>query len=98
MKWSVLAVVVACVSAACAAPSRASSGSLASRATSPAPPSASLASAAGTREKVFCQMEKPTGSNLSRKVCRTQDQIDAESQAAQDAIHLMLKSGATMRP
>ncbi len=98
MKRSALAIVAAGLAAACAGSTRSSSASPASRATSPASASAAVASAAGKPEKVFCQVERPTGSNMSRLVCRTQEQISAESQAAQDAIHLMPKSGATMRP
>ncbi len=88
MNRTVLALLVAApLAAACAASSRSLS----------APPAASRASpATGTRERMLCQAEKPVGSNMARMVYRTQEQIDAESQAAQDAIHLM-PSGETIR-
>ncbi len=95
MNRTALALLVAApLAAACAGSSRSLSAPPAASRASPA----TLATTTGSREKMLCQAEKPVGSNMARMVCRTQEQIDAESRAAQDAIHLMPKSGETIRP
>ena len=48
-------------------------------------------------DKVICQMERPLGSNIARRVCRTEEATAAERQAAQDAIRLAPKSGLSPR-
>jgi hypothetical protein len=40
-------------------------------------------------QKLICQMERPVGSNIPKRVCRTQAQIDRERESAQDKIREM---------
>ncbi len=89
MNRILLALVVAApLAAACAAPAKSTSAS---------PSSPPLASAAEKPQKTVCRSERPLGSNIARVVCRTQDQMDAERQAAQDAIHAGPKTGPSQQ-
>lgn len=40
-------------------------------------------------QKLICQMERPLGSNIPKRVCRTQAQIDRERDSAQDKMREM---------
>ena len=40
-------------------------------------------------QKLICQMERPVGSNIPKRVCRTQAQIDRERESAQDKMREM---------
>ena len=40
-------------------------------------------------QKLICKRENVTGSNLRRKVCRTQAQIDADKEASDQLLHDM---------
>ena len=40
-------------------------------------------------QKLICKSEHVTGSNLRRKVCRTQAQIDADKEASDQLLHDM---------
>jgi hypothetical protein len=53
------------------------------------PASAASDKAAKAPEKKICHREVPTGSITPVKVCRTQGQIDANTQQAQDQIDRM---------
>jgi hypothetical protein len=39
---------------------------------------------AGKSDGMICRMEQPTGSSISREVCRTPEQMEADRQAADD--------------
>ena len=39
---------------------------------------------AGKSDKLICKQEQPTGSSISREVCRTPEQIEADRKAADD--------------
>jgi hypothetical protein len=39
---------------------------------------------AGNSDNMVCKMEQPTGSSISRQVCRTPEQIEADRKAADD--------------
>jgi hypothetical protein len=39
---------------------------------------------AGRSDKMICRMEQPTGSSISREVCRTPEQMEADRKAADD--------------
>ena len=43
--------------------------------------------------KLICEMERPVGSNIPKRVCRTQAEIDRERAAAQDKIREISRSG-----
>ena len=76
-----LAAALACASAP-SYPARSAlhEGTLAAEA-----PAASTASApsSGDGPKLICSLERPTGSNIMRRVCRSQDQVDRDREAAQ---------------
>ena len=40
-------------------------------------------------QKLICEMERPVGSNIPKRVCRTKAQIDRERDAAQDKMREM---------
>jgi hypothetical protein len=77
-----------------AAPAAAPAAAASPAATSPASPAVASAAA---KPRVICTMERPLGSNIAQRVCRTEEAVNAERQAAQDAIHLAPKSGPTAR-
>lgn len=58
-------------------------------------PASGLAKVNERGEKVICRMERPIGSNIAEMVCRTQESMDAQSQASQDAIRGAMKSGVS---
>jgi len=39
---------------------------------------------AGKSDRMVCRQETPTGSSISREVCRTPEQIEADRKAADD--------------
>jgi hypothetical protein len=39
---------------------------------------------AGKSDKMICKVEQPTGSSISREVCRTPEQVEADRKAADD--------------
>jgi hypothetical protein len=41
---------------------------------------------AGRSDKLICKMEQPTGSSISREICRTPEQIEADRKAADDML------------
>jgi hypothetical protein len=47
--------------------------------------------------KMICTWEKPIGSNISEKVCRTPEQIEQEREDTQRAIH-STPGGSPMQP
>lgn len=65
---------------ACAAPR----GSAPSSSASPAS-GAQAANAQSPKPQLICRTERPTGSNIPQRICYTQEELDAMSQAAQDA-------------
>lgn len=84
---------VAFLGLACAAPSRT---------TAPASGTASAAPArkdtgAVATSPLICRTERPTGSNYPRRVCYRQEDLDATSQAAQDAHRRATSSNAQIR-
>ena len=57
-----------------------------------APAPAAQAVAAKPEKKKVCTRERPMGSNMSRKVCRTVDEMQAQSDDSRDAMRdLMLR-------
>ncbi len=91
MNRSVALLSLLLASTGCAGARSASSGTAA--------PTADKSAVASTtaKPKVICRTEKPLGSNIARTICRSPEEIEAERQAAQDAIHNAPKSGASMR-
>ena len=53
----------------------------------PAAAPAATAKSAGSG-KLICKREKMTGSNIPRKVCRTQEQIDQEKEHDKEVAHM----------
>jgi hypothetical protein len=73
--------LVACL-AAFAIPLAATAQQSPNPAPTPAPPAPKVAEAKNDPNKLICTMEKVTGSNLKRRVCKTQAQLDQEKQHA----------------
>jgi hypothetical protein len=44
---------------------------------------------ASGEQKLVCSTERPVGSNIPKRVCRTPEQIEREREAAQDKIRSM---------
>jgi hypothetical protein len=81
---STVALVVAFLSTACEAPRGSGSASGAANAAAPAPP-------------LVCRTERPTGSNIPRRVCYTQEELDQTILEAQDAHRRALSQPAPPR-
>ena len=64
-------------------------------ATSQPRPQSGLATHDENGNKLICRMERPIGSNIAEMVCRTQESVDAQRQAAQTAIQNLPRSGAS---
>lgn len=92
----VLVAASACAGARGSATPPAAPAAAPAAAASPTAASPAVASAAA-KPRVICTMERPLGSNIAQRVCRTEEAVNAERQAAQDAIHLAPKSGPTAR-
>ncbi len=45
---------------------------------------APAAKPAGAKDDLVCTMEKPVGTNIARRVCRRQEDVDTERAATQD--------------
>ncbi len=88
-----LALLLLSISSACAG---ASSSAASSHGAASAPQPAAVATD-GPKSKVICRTERPLGSNIARTVCNTQEELDAQSQAAQDAMRLAPKSGSSKK-
>ncbi|MEK7705971.1 MAG: hypothetical protein AAB426_13495 [Myxococcota bacterium] len=52
------------------------------------------AAVSAPKQKVRCTWEKPIGSNISRKVCRSVEQIERERQSSQEAIERIRPQGS----
>ncbi len=78
-------VLAASLAAGCAAPRSSAPSSSASAPLAQAAP-------AQSQPQLICRMERPTGSNIPQRVCRTQEEIDAMSLSAQDAIRKATQS------
>ncbi len=91
-----LALLLLSISSACAGASSSAAPSGAASAPQPAATPAAVATA-GPKSKVICRTERPLGSNIARTVCNTQEELDAQSQAAQDAMRLAPKSGSSKK-
>jgi hypothetical protein len=76
---------------ACATPSATAGGP--SQVKAQAGSQATAAAAAPEQPKLICDMERPVGSNIPRRVCRTPEQAERERQAAQDKIREMSRPG-----
>ena len=89
-----LSVLLALLAGACAANrSRASSASA-----SPAPGAQAATVAKGTEPQLVCRNEYPTGSNIPKRVCYAEDELDAAGPAAQDDLRrAMQKASAQPR-
>jgi hypothetical protein len=86
-----LASILALASA-CAAPMATAGGPAPLKAQAgTAQPSASGANP--EEQKLICETERPVGSNIPRRVCRTPEQIDREREAAQAKIRSMQTPG-----
>ena len=83
---SLLALTAACAS------STASSGTAATKSQSPG---ATVTADKTTHEesKLICEMERPVGSLIPKRVCRTQAQIDKERADAQDQMREASRPG-----
>jgi hypothetical protein len=56
-------------------------------------PAAASKPTASDDDKLICEMERPVGSNIPKRVCRTQAQIDREREAAQDKMRELTRPG-----
>ncbi len=72
--------IAALLATGCAAPR---SGAAASSTTGA--PGAQTARA-DPKQQLICRTERPTGSNIPQRVCYTQEELDAKSLSAQDAL------------
>ena len=77
-----LASILALASA-CAGPSATAGGKAPLKAQAGAAQPATPG-AAPEEQKLVCAMERPVGSNIPRRVCRTPEQIEREREAAQE--------------
>jgi hypothetical protein len=82
-----LASILALASA-CAGPSATVGGSAPLKAQAGAA-QPGVTTATPDSQKLICTSERPVGSNIPKKVCRTQEQIDRERDAAQDKMREM---------
>jgi len=78
-----LAVILACAGPRSSAPPSAAAPDAAPRADASAVPVKDTVKVADSQ--LICRMERPTGSNIPKRVCFTQDQLDAMRAAAGDA-------------
>jgi hypothetical protein len=79
-----LASILALASA-CATTSAPASGTAPVRSQAATGQTAAPAVASGD-QKLVCSTERPVGSNIPKRICRTPEQIERERQAAQDKI------------
>ena len=42
---------------------------------------------------MICKMEKPTGSNIATRVCRTPEELEKERELARDSMQSMTRGG-----
>jgi hypothetical protein len=88
-----MAVVGAIAFLACAGPSK-----QVPRDATKAPESDSVKAAAEQdkkdQQKMICSLERPTGSNIAERVCRTPDEIEREHDAAQEKMRELTRPGA----
>lgn len=88
-----LSVLLALLTGACAA-----NRSLASSASASPAPGAQAATAAKREPQLVCRTEYPTGSNIPKRVCYAEDELEAAGPAAQDDIRrAMQKASAQPR-
>jgi len=83
---------VLALASACAAPMATAGGSAPLKAQA----GAAQAAAPGANpeeQKLICESERPVGSNIPRRVCRTPQQIEREREAAQEKIRSMQTPG-----
>jgi hypothetical protein len=73
------AILLALLSGACAAHRSSTSSASASPASG-----AQAGSAKGSGSQIVCRTERPTGSNIMKRVCFSEDELDAAAAAAQD--------------
>ena len=82
-----LATILALASA-CATTSAPAGGTAPVKA-QPATGQTAAPAVASGEQKLVCSTERPVGSNIPKRVCRTPEQIEREREAAQDKIRSM---------
>ena len=93
MARTILAVAtILGLASACATTSAPAGGTAPAKAQATTAPTASPAVATDD-QKLICSVERPVGSNIPRRICRTPEQIERERQAAQDKIRSMQTPG-----
>ena len=93
MTRSILALAsILVVASACAGPSATAGGNAPLKAQAATAP-ASAPAAVAQEQKPVCAMERPVGSNIPRRVCRTPEQIEREREAAQDTMRNLQQPG-----
>lgn len=53
----------------------------------------STAQAKAEDDGMVCKMEKPTGSNIATRVCRTPEELERERELARDSMQSMTRGG-----
>lgn len=86
-----LASILALASA-CAGPSATAGGGAALKAQAGTAQS-SAPGAVPEEQKLICAMERPVGTNIPKRVCRTPEQIERERDAAQDKMRNLQQPG-----
>jgi hypothetical protein len=80
------------LASACAAPTATAGGSAPLK-TQAGTAQASAPEATPPETKLVCEMERPVGSNIPRRVCRTPEQIEREREAAQTKMREISRPG-----
>lgn len=79
------------LASACATSSAPAGSSALKAQTSATPQSKTVA--ADDDDKLICEMERPVGSNIPKRVCRTKAQMDREREAAQEQMREATRPG-----
>jgi hypothetical protein len=91
---SVLLASVLLLASACATSSSAGgSAPLETQSRAASAPAAADTKTASQDDKLICEVERPVGSNIPKRVCRTQAQIDREREAAQEKMRELTRPG-----
>jgi len=52
---------------------------------------------ANTNDGLICKMEKPTGSNIATRVCRTPEQIAAQEKKGKKSVHDIQRNSTSIK-
>jgi hypothetical protein len=91
---SLVSSLLLLLASACATSSTSSGGAaLQSQSRAASAPAAVAKPTAQDDSKLICEVERPVGSNIPKRVCRTQAQIDREREAAQEKMRELTRPG-----